>query len=153
MSLPWAWPEPHVMPLTVDASQIDEFQHVNNAVYVQWMEDCAWQHSAALGLDFARYQALDRGMAVLRHEIDYLAAAFEGDELLLGTWLVRPQQRLKMQRFFQLMRPLDGALLLRARTTFVCMQLTTGQPRRMPEELLQGYGKAWRDIEWLWEPA
>ena len=47
-----------------------------------------------------------------------------------------------MDRFFQLIRPADGATLLRARTTFVCIELSTGRPRRMPAEFLEGYGRA-----------
>ncbi|NIU62880.1 MAG: acyl-CoA thioesterase, partial [Pseudomonas stutzeri] len=45
---------------------------------------------------------LDRAMAVLRHEIDYVAAAYEGDALQLGTWISESDQRLKMKRNFQL---------------------------------------------------
>lgn len=147
MQLPWDWPDPYVLELEVRADEIDEFKHVNNAVYVQWMEDCAWQHSASLGLDFASYQALDRGMAVLRHEIDYLAPAFAGEQLQLATWLVQPKQRLKMDRLFQLVRPADGAVLLRARTTFVCLELSSGRPKRMPEQILQGYARAWQPLD------
>ncbi|MBF3231546.1 Acyl-ACP thioesterase [Klebsiella pneumoniae] len=81
-------------------------------------------------------------MAVLRHEIDYLAAAYEGDELQLATWIVESDQRLRMNRRFQLVRPADGATLLRAQTTFVCIELSSGKPKRMPAEFIDGYGQA-----------
>ncbi|MNH33302.1 hypothetical protein D3C79_938050 [compost metagenome] len=81
-------------------------------------------------------------MAVVRHEIDYLAAAYEDDELQLATWIVDWDQRLKMTRRFQLVRPSDGTTLLRAQTTFVCIELSTGRPKRMPSEFIDGYGPA-----------
>jgi len=45
-----------------------------------------------------------------------------------------------MTRRFQLIRPRDGATLLRAHTTFVCIELSSGKPKRMPAEFLDGYG-------------
>lgn len=51
-------------------------------------------------------------------------------------------QRLKMKRNFQLIRPADGATPLRAQTTFVCIELSSGKPKRMPVEFIDGYGKA-----------
>ncbi len=47
-----------------------------------------------------------------------------------------------MTRRFQLMRPSDGATLLRAQTTFVCIELSSGKPKRMPAEFIEGYGVA-----------
>ena len=70
------------------------------------------------------------------------AAAYEGDALQLGTWISESDQRLKMKRNFQLIRPADGATLLRAQTTFVCIELSSGKPKRMPVEFIDGYGKA-----------
>ncbi len=122
----------------MQSGDIDEFEHVNNAVYVQWMEQCAWEHSKHLGLGFAEYH--DRGMAVLRHEIDYLASAYADEELEMATWIISSDQRLKMDRLFQLVRAADGVTLLRARTTFVCIELSTGRPKRMPAEFIKGYG-------------
>ncbi len=61
---------------------------------------------------------------------------------MLGTWLVDWDRRLRMTRQFQLQRPADGVTLLRARTTFVCIELSSGKPRRMPPEFLAGYGQA-----------
>lgn len=138
----WDYPTPFVLPLQVQASEIDEFAHVNNAVYVQWMERCAWEHSKHLGLGFAEYQAVDRGMAVLRHEIDYLASAYQDEKLEMATWIVSSDQRLKMDRCFQLVRVSDGVTLLRARTTFVCIELSSGRPKRMPPSFIDGYGVA-----------
>lgn len=147
MNLPWDWPEPFVAGFKALPEHIDELRHVNNAVYVQWMESCAWQHSNTLGLGLAFFTELDRSMAVLRHEIDYLASAYLDDEVLMGTWLLKTGSRLKMDRLFQLVRPVDGVTLLRARTTFVCVQLSTGQPRRMPDAFIEGYGRVWRNCD------
>ena len=138
----WDMPNPFVIDIKVAADDIDGLGHANNAVYVSWLERCAWRHSQNLGLDLAEYRRLDRAMAVLRHEIDYLAAAYEDQELQMATWIVDSDHRLKMDRRFQLVRPEDGSTLLRARTTFVCIELSSGKPKRMPEEFVEGYGRA-----------
>lgn len=138
----WDQPEAFILDIEVQAEHIDELGHANNAVYVTWLEQCAWQHSQSLGLGLADYRRLDRAMAVLRHEIDYLASAFAGERLQLGTWITDSDQRLKMKRSFQLIRPADQQTLLRAQTTFVCIELSSGKPRRMPQEFVEGYGKA-----------
>ena len=138
----WDLATPFVIDLCVGADDIDGLGHANNAVYVSWLERCAWRHSQRLGLDLSEYQRLNRAMAVVRHEIDYLAAAYESDELQLATWIVESDQKLKMTRRFQLIRPRDGTTLLRAQTTFCCIELSSGKPKRMPPEFLEGYGPA-----------
>lgn len=138
----WTLPDPFVIDIVVQPEDIDGLGHANNAVYVSWLERCAWRHSQSLGLDLAEYRRLDRAMAVLRHEIDYLASAYEGDQLQLATWIVESDQRLKMTRHFQLKRPADDLTLLRAQTTFVCIEMSSGKPRRMPTEFVEGYGRA-----------
>lgn len=140
MSQPWDLPRPYVMSITVDASAIDEYGHVNNIEYLRWIEAVSWAHSAALNLDLARYRALDRGMAVHRHELDYLAPAFDGERLELATWIVACDGRLTLTRRFQLKRLMDDRTLLRGRTRFACIELSSGRPRRMPVEYVETYG-------------
>ena len=135
----WDLATPFVIDLQVGEEDIDGLGHANNAVYVTWLERCAWRHSQQLGLDLTEYRRLDRAMAVVRHEIDYLASAYQDDELQLATWIVDWDQRLKMTRRFQLKRPSDGVTLLRAQTTFVCIELSSGKPKRMPSEFIDGY--------------
>lgn len=142
MTISWDRASPHTVTIEVQDEDIDELGHVNNAAYVRWMEACAWQHSQALGLGLAQYRALDRAMVVHRHEIDYLHAAYAGDRLIMATWIVQSDGRLRLTREFQLCRCSDGVTLLRARSSFVCMELSTGRARRMPEAFIEGYGRA-----------
>ena len=130
----WDLATPFIIDLRVGSEDIDGLGHANNAAYVTWLERCAWRHSQRL--------RLDRTMAVVRHEIDYLAAGYEDDELQLATWIIDWDQRLRMTRRFQLKRPRDGVTLLRAQTTFACIELSSGKPKRMPVEFIEGYGQA-----------
>ncbi|WP_462379083.1 acyl-CoA thioesterase [Pseudomonas sp. Marseille-QA0892] len=134
--------KPFTLDIQVGSADVDGLGHVNNAVYVTWMERCAWAHSEALGIGLDVYQSLDRAMAVHRHEIDYLVPAHAGETLVLATWIVTTDHRLRMDRHFQLVRPADDATLLRAVTTFVCIEMSSGRPKRMPELFLERYGQA-----------
>lgn len=133
---------PYVLELTVAVEEIDILGHANNAAYVSWLERCAWRHSEYLGLNFASYQRLDRAMAVVRHEIDYVASAYLEDQLQVATWIIEWDTRFKMTRHFEIVRPKDRKILLRARTAFACIELSTGKARRMPSEFIEGYGRA-----------
>lgn len=138
----WDLQNPFIDNVLVQTEDIDELGHANNAVYVRWLERCAWQHSQSLGLGLPEYQQLNRAMVVVRHEIDYLAAAYVDERLQMATWIVSWDSKLRMTRRFQLIRPDDGVTLLRAHTTFACVELSSGRPRRMPAEFVEGYGQA-----------
>ncbi|NQX89201.1 MAG: acyl-CoA thioesterase [Halioglobus sp.] len=128
--------------MQVAPEDIDGLSHTNNAVYVDWCQKAAWAHSVALGLDLARYRELDRAMVITHSEFDYLQASREGDEVLIGTWIVAWDKRLTMRRCFQVIRPVDGITLLRAMMRFVCIELSSGRPRRLPQAFIDGYGAA-----------
>lgn len=138
----WDYPNPHILLTTVAPSDIDGLHHTNNAVYVRWCEEVAWSHSIALGLDLERYQSLDRAMAITRSEYDYLQASREGDEVAVATWIVDWDGKLTMSRRFQAVRVEDNVTLLRAAMRFACIELSSGRPRRLPREFVDGYGPA-----------
>lgn len=135
----WDHPKPFTLALSPRPEDIDGLDHTNNAVYVQWCERIGWAHSEALGLTLADYRRLDRAMAIHRGEYDYLAPALLGDELLLGTWLKPGDGKLRMERCFQLLRPRDGATLMRGRWDLVCIEISSGRARRMPPEFTAAY--------------
>lgn len=138
----WDLEVPHTVDVRVTADDVDALGHANNVSYVHWLERCAWHHSESLGLSLTEYQELDRAMVVFRHEIDYLAAAYQEETLTVATWIVESDDRLRLVRQFQIIRPADGCTLLRARSTYVCMALSSGKARRMPAAFVERYGGA-----------
>ena len=135
----WDLPGPHVTELLVQTDDIDAYDHVNNAVYVTWLDRAAWGHSAALGLPIERCLELDRGMAVLRSVISYLRPALLGDAVHIGTWLLATEYKLRARRRFQVRRAADGATLVRAEIDYVCIELSSGRPVRAPPEFRERY--------------
>jgi acyl-CoA thioester hydrolase len=119
--------------------EIDEYEHVNNTVYLQWLDAIAWAHSAKLGLSLEQCLALRRGMAVRHTRVDYLDAALLGDSLLIATWLVACDGRLRCTRRFEILRIADGKRMLDAEIDYFCMNLDTGKPVRFPREFVACY--------------
>jgi acyl-CoA thioester hydrolase len=138
----WDYPDPFLRRSIVSDSDVDALAHTNNTVYVRWCEECAWEHSAFLGLGIDDYHRLDRAMAVVEGNYRYLQASYVGDVIDTATWIVHWDQRVSMSRRFQVRRRSDGATLLRAEVRFACIQISTGKPRRLPREFVDGYGPA-----------
>jgi acyl-CoA thioester hydrolase len=130
----WDLPSPFIQRRVAVQAEIDGYGHVNNAVYVAWLDDCAWAHSTERGISPALCRTLNRGMVVWRTQINYLRAAMAGDPLEVATWPVRNDNRLRIERRFQIRRTSDGETLLRALLHYVCIDLQTGRPKRMPAE-------------------
>ena len=135
LRLPLAFTSTHrVLP-----EEIDEYAHVNNAVYLQWLDRIAWTHAAELGTPLAHCLAIRRGMAVRHTRIDYLEAALLGDALLLATWLVACDGRLRCTRRFEIVRSGDGKRVADAEIEYFCLNLDTGKPCRFPREFADSY--------------
>jgi len=123
----------------VAAEEIDEYAHVNNTVYLRWLDVIAWAHSMKLGLPLERCLALRRGMAVRHTRVDYLEAALLADTLLLATWIVACDGRLRCTRRFEILRVADGKRVLDAEIDYFCLNLDTGRPCRFPREFVECY--------------
>jgi acyl-CoA thioester hydrolase len=138
----WDVQAPYIERVTVLPEHIDRFGHTNNVVYLGWLEQVAWSHSQSLGLGFADYERFGCGCVARRHELDYLAPTFAGDELLLATFIHENDGKLSMWRGYQIIRARDGRTVLRGRTHWVCVDLKSGRPRRQPAEFVQAYKPA-----------
>ena len=121
---------PFEQMVKVDASDLDELNHVNNVVYLRWVQDIATAHWTSI----APRNALDTvAWVARRHEIDYLSAAVLGDELVLRTW-VGAAEGLTFERLTEIRR-VDGRVIAKARTLWVPIDRRTGRPHRVSEEV------------------
>ncbi|WP_288491307.1 thioesterase family protein [uncultured Acinetobacter sp.] len=133
------------LALTVSAEHIDQLGHVNNVVYVQWMQDVASKHVNALGLGLKQYQQLNHAMVAVEHHVQYRKAAFEGDELILRTWL-DALDSLYLSRQYVFYRPKDQTILFVAKTKWACIEMSSGRPKRMSPTFTQAYQPLSKDI-------
>jgi len=139
ISLPWGHSSPFIIKARVHANDIDSYGHVNNSVYMRWMDDCARAHSKAVGIDCDLASEFGFGMAVRHSDITYLAAAYEGEELLIGNWVGQSDGRIRISREFEIFRVDDQQRLLQATLTYVCINISTGKPARLPDEFKNTY--------------
>jgi len=126
---------PFEMTVSVLPEDIDEQSHVNNTVYLRWVQEVATAHWRAIASGEAKWAI---GWVVLRHEIDYEAAACLGDEVVLRTW-VGKATRLTFERFTEIRRNSDGQLLSKARTLWCPINAQTGRPVRVPAEVREQF--------------
>ncbi len=138
----WDYPAPFVLPVTVQSADIDSYGHANNSVYVRWFDECARDHSKAVGVDTEDAAALGFGMAVKESQISYHASAYEGDHILVANWLTANDGRLRATRHFQIIRPVDGLTLARANVDYVCINIASGRPSKMPDLFKEKYRPA-----------
>jgi acyl-CoA thioester hydrolase len=126
--------------MVAPSSDIDELGHVSNIAYVRWIQEVAKAHSAAVGLDHAAYLRLGAVFVVRRHEVEYLAPAYAGDEVRLETWIEK-WSAATSERRTRIVRASDGRDLARATTVWAFISIETLRPRRIPAELVAIFAK------------
>lgn len=126
---------------TVREEEIDEQGHVNNLEYLKWMQSAAVAHSTEQGWSTERY--IDEGSAfvVRSHSIEYLAATFAGQNIVVETWVTGFQKVTSLRKYL-IRRPDDDALLARAETNWAYIGRKRGVPRRIPQELIDSFEPA-----------
>ncbi|GGW95038.1 acyl-CoA thioesterase [Alteromonas halophila] len=141
-SLPWRRPAPFTQTWQITQAHLDHYNHVNNVAYLSQLEKLAWAHSNALGLRFEDYQACDRAMVIRRHELEYLQPAHLDDTLICATWIIDCDNKLSLTRQFQFICTRREKTVFEAQTRFICVSLSTGVPKRMPQAFKTCYGAA-----------
>jgi acyl-CoA thioester hydrolase len=122
--------------IVVTEDAIDEFGHVNNQRYIAWMQEVATAHSAANGWPMERYLQIGAAWVVRSHFIEYLRPAFAGDAVDMHTWASSLALR-EVVRKYSFRRA--GQILARAETKWVYVDINSGRPKRVPEELLASF--------------
>ena len=120
------------MILTAGPEHIDELGHVNNAVWVQWIQTVAVAHWEAVA-DPAHKDAYY--WVVVRHEIDYLRAAHVSDRVVARTWVGDAPKGARFDRFVEFTGA-DGKICVRSKTDWAIIDNALGRPIRVPPEVV-----------------
>jgi acyl-CoA thioester hydrolase len=117
----------------VQPNEIDELNHVNNIVYLQYVQDIAQAHWEASKLQSADFEIV---WVARRHEIDYFKPAFLGDELTVKTF-VESFTGVASVRICEIYKA--ETLIAKARTTWVAVNPETQRPQRIGQELINAF--------------
>ncbi|WP_443969873.1 acyl-CoA thioesterase [Sphingobium sp. CR28] len=124
---------PFEMIFTAQAGDIDIMGHVNNAVWVRWMEAIATAHWESLAPpDYVESTV----WVVTRHEIDYRGNVREGESVTARTWVAEPPKGARFDRLIEFIGP-DGKPRVSARTTWAMVDKASGRIARVPAELAE----------------
>lgn len=117
--------------VSVAAADIDELGHVNNVVYLRWVQETATAHWRAAAPAALQAEVV---WVVLRHEIDYKQAARPGDQVMATTW-VGEATGTRFERFTEFRRATDGVVLALVKSVWCPITAATGRPRRIDPAL------------------
>jgi acyl-CoA thioester hydrolase len=131
----------------VQWSDVDPAAHVNNAVYLSYLEHCAIQDAVSRGWTAQRMRT-EGNFAIVarRYHIEYRQQAFLNEELEISTW-ISDVRRATAVRHYAVHRVRDGALLARARALWVWVDPETGRPRRVPPSFIDDFAANIADEE------
>lgn len=128
---------PYELPIDVQPNDIDQLGHVNNVVYLRWVQEAAIAHYSAI----ATAEELESLLwVVARHEIDYKRPVFQHDTIIAKTWIGRQKGRF-FERYTELLRQSDRKLVARARTLWCPVDAETLRPVEPPQEVVERFAK------------
>ncbi|MFN3841178.1 MAG: acyl-CoA thioesterase [Cyclobacteriaceae bacterium] len=122
-----------VQEITVKAGHLDALNHVNNVVYVQWVQDVASLHWDAIASSEIKNKY---SWVVLKHEIEYLSPALLKDILVVKTW-VEKSEGARSERHVEFYNKKTNKLLVRAKTSWCLLDASTMKPRRIEQDIFQ----------------
>ena len=117
----------------VTTDVVDGNGHVNNVVYIQWLQDAAVRHAEATGCVQAT-TVLEASWVVRTHHIEYLAPAFAGDTLTMLTWVAN-FHKVRSLRKYKIIRAKDQTIVAKAETDWVFVNANTGRPLKIPDDI------------------
>jgi acyl-CoA thioester hydrolase len=127
----------HTLEITVAANEIDALGHVNNAVYVQYLELVATAHAERLGMGLEVLRSLEAIPVVREHHLKYLRPAKLDDVLTVHTRVEGMQGVRAMRRNTV---SLGETLLVESLATWVWLHPVTWRPRAIPEVISKAFG-------------
>jgi acyl-CoA thioester hydrolase len=122
---------PYITTIPAGPEDIDVLGHVNNAVWVKWIQDVAVAHWHAI----AAPEHHDAYIWVItRHEIDYRGNVSAGETVTAETWVDEPPKGARFNRYMKFTGA-DGKVRVEAKTTWAILDRATGRLVRVPPEV------------------
>lgn len=145
MSAPHTGPPPGVpvneTPFRVRSYECDLYGHVNHANYLRFMQEAAFDASAAVGYDFERYGALGQVWLIRESDITYLRPLVYGDTVIVRTWM-DDVRRVRSRRVYEMRLAGSGEPVATATSEWIYLDSRTLRPATIPPEMVAAFGNS-----------
>ncbi len=131
-------PSVHIEKFTVRHYECDTYGHLNNAVYLRYMQQAGIEAASAVGFTDEMHIALKRSWIPRITAIDYLRPVRYGEKLEVRTW-VEGVRRVQSRRRYEFRKEGNSELIATAYTDWVFVDLETGYPVTIPTEIMSAF--------------
>lgn len=121
---------PYELKVTAQPTDIDALGHVNNTVYLRWVQEVAIAHWQTIATP---EQQTEMVWMVVRHEIDYKSAARLNDDIILKTW-IGTAEGLRFDRHTEILS-VERKPLAIAKTIWCPVDPVTQRPKKVSAEV------------------
>lgn len=115
--------------------ECDAYGHVNNTNYLRYMQEAAFDASAAAGYDAQCYEDMQRSWHIHATDIEYLRPAKYGDEIEVTTHVI-DARRVTSRRAYELRNVTTGDMVAKATSDWAFLDTVTGRPAAIPDDML-----------------
>jgi acyl-CoA thioester hydrolase len=132
------------MPLTHNRSfrirqyECDANGHLNNASYLRYMQETAFDASAAAGYDIAAYEKLNSIWLIRETGIEYFHPVTYGDNIVVKTW-VEDFRKVSSRRVYEFHNPQSEQLVARAHTDWAYIDVQSNRPAKIPPQMTSSF--------------
>ena len=121
------------LQLKIDKEALDENGHTNNVQYVKWMQDAAIAHATSTGsVELAKN--IGATWVVRSHHVTYYKPAFLNEVIEIFTW-VSDFRKVRSLRKYKFVKKEDGSVLAQGETEWVFVNISTGRPLPIPDDI------------------
>lgn len=118
--------------------ECDAHGHLNNANYLRYMQETAFDASAAVGYDHKRYDEIGHHWLIRETQIEFINPARYNDHVQIRTWIV-DFRRASSRRIYEFTNSDTGAAIARAYTDWVYLETETGLPSSIPVSMVEAF--------------
>jgi len=124
--------------ITIENKHIDMHNHVNNVVFLQFMQDIAFEHSKSLGHSLSMYKDLNTTWFAKKNTITYNRPALLNQEIFIKTWIENIKNT-SATRHYEFILKSENILLCEAQTIWVYIDLKTKRPTKISQAIKKDF--------------
>jgi len=122
-----------IYPIQVLPQDIDQLGHVNNIIYLKWVQEAATAHWGHLATEEMKKNYV---WMIARHEIDYLKSCVLESRIIAKTW-VGESEGVKSVRFVDIVEQDTQTVMAKVKTTWILLDVASKRPKRVTPEIIE----------------